>query len=200
MKIGRIFLILISFCVATTAGFAAEKKSKSADMPVKAGDVPTQKYWLGSKADSNNDGVVSGEEARAASDAQRAEVIAKFNKDMSGDGKVDAFDRQLLKDTFLRSSRESRESRQNPDTNGDGTVDGAEKEAVKQREIAKGAEWKTETDVNKDGIVDEREEKTAMDAWEQTHPDPYINFKNGQTAQESPQPASSAKKTSGKKK
>ena len=48
MKISKMFLVLFSFCLATTAGFAEDRP------------------WLGPKADLNKDGVVGVEEAQKA--------------------------------------------------------------------------------------------------------------------------------------
>ena len=55
MKISKTFFVILSFCLAATVGFAEEKNNPPSDRP-----------WLGAKADLNNDGKIGVEEAQKA--------------------------------------------------------------------------------------------------------------------------------------
>ena len=153
MKIGRVlFLVLLSFCLAGTAGFAEEKNAP----PISAGSPA-------SKLDTDNDGKLSPEEVTAGRGAWQQGRINGLSNDLSGDGQIDETDRQILRDQFTRSNTEAFSS---TDPNGDGALDSAEISALLEKSKVEAAQWKTTADTDKNGVVDANEEKAAMDAWQ----------------------------------
>ena len=160
MKIDKIFLVLVSFSLVTAAGFAEEKSDGTSKLTQPPLNANTARF------DANKDGKLSREEAEAGRSAWREEQVNKLQSDLSGDGKFDETDRQILRDHLIRLSIEKSSP---SDTNKDGKIDEDEKKAMADRERVRAEQWKTAADRNKNDILDASEEKAAMDAWQKEH-------------------------------